>query len=230
MNRFLRQTMIDGFGEQGQSLLKRSSVLIVGLGGLGAPVSSYLVSAGVGKIGLCDKDVVSETNLQRQILYTEEDVSKKKTDCALSHLSAMSSNTIFKVYPNGLTDDNAQDMISDYDVIMDCTDNFIVRLLIDNVCRRLGKPWIHGSIDTSYGCVTVFNHTKGKSLHDLYNDISELSYQPSNIIGTFGPVVGMVGSIQAMEAIKLISGYGEILDGTLLTIDLKDLSFAKYKF
>lgn len=222
--------MLEGFGASGQKALKEASVLIVGLGGLGAPVSAYLAAAGVGRLGLCDNDVVSITNLQRQILYRETEIGMEKVSCAAKRISQMSSDTVLDVIARPLTRDNAADVVSRYDMVVDCTDNFATRLLIDSECRNQGKPWIHGALDGTYGCVTVFNFKNNRTLCDLYDNPETFCAEPSRVVGTFGPVAGVVGSLQAMEAIKVISGYGVPLDGKLLMVNLKDLSFETVDF
>lgn len=228
MERYIRQTLLPEIGEEGQRRLLASSALVVGLGGLGAPVATYLTSTGVGRIGLCDSDTVSLSNLQRQILYTEHDLDKPKTGCALARLSAMSSATKFDIIDR-LTADNAADIISDYDIVLDCTDNFATRRLIDATCHTLGKPWVHGSIDGFFGCVTVFNHHAGRRYADLYPDIAEVA-APAGPIATLGPVPGVVGSMQAVEAIKVLTGCGNTLDGRLLTIDLLNMNIETIEF
>lgn len=230
MDRYVRQTMLREIGEVGQRKLLSSSALIVGLGGLGAPVAMYLASSGVGHIGLCDSDTVSLSNLQRQILYTTADLGKKKTVCALERLSQMSPSTQFDVVDGKLTEENAPALVSSYDIVVDCTDNFATRRLIDRECAGAGKPWVHGSIDGFYGCVTVFNHRAGKRYADLYPDDDALADANDRIIGTVGPVPGVIGSLQALEVIKVLTGSDETLDGQLLTINLWDMTFDKIRF
>lgn len=230
MERYLRQTILPGFGEEGQRRLLSASALIVGLGGLGAPVASYLVSSGVGRIGLCDNDIVGLTNLQRQILYTEHDLGKPKTRCARQRLSAMSHDTVLDVIDGGLTPDNAAALIAAYDIVVDCTDNFATRRLIDSECSRLGKPWVHGCLDGLYGSVTVFNHRRGKRYADLYPDAGALADNRDRLIANLGPVPGIVGSIQALEVLKLLSGCGESLDGRILVLELDKMNFSTIEF
>lgn len=228
MERYIRQTRLPEIGEEGQHWLLASSALVVGLGGLGAPVATYLTSSGVGRIGLCDSDTVSLSNLQRQILYTEHDLDKPKTGCALARLSAMSSATKFDIIDR-LTADNAADIISDYDIVIDCTDNFATRLLIDDRCHALGKPWVHGSINGFYGCVTVFNHRNRRCYGDLYPDAADLD-RPGVMIATLGPVPGAIGALQAIEAIKVLTGCGEPLDGRLLMMDMLNMNIETIEF
>lgn len=222
--------MIEGFGTQAQQRLLDSSALIIGLGGLGAPVATYLVSSGVGRIGLCDKDTVSLTNLQRQILYTENDLDLPKIQCAHKRLSALSSHTVFDLYPDGITDENADQIVAGYDIVLDCTDNFATRRLIDRTCTRLGKPWVHGCIDQFYGYLTVFNYHNKKHYADLYPEADSLADPAGRIIGTVGPVPGVIGSLQAIEAIKLLSGVGECLDGRLLMLDFATMTANNIEF
>lgn len=229
MERYIRQTRLPEIGEEGQRRLLASSALVVGLGGLGAPVATYLTSSGVGRIALCDSDTVSFSNLQRQILYTEHDLDKPKTGCAFGRLSAMSSATAFDIIGDGLNQQNARNIVGRYDIVLDCTDNFATRRLIDATCHTLGKPWVHGSIDGFLGCVTVFNHHAGRRYADLYPDIAEVA-APAGPIATLGPVPGVVGSMQAVEAIKVLTGCGNTLDGRLLTIDLLNMNIETIEF
>lgn len=226
MERYLRQTMMKEFGAARQHRLLSASALIVGLGGLGSPVATYLTSSGVGRIGLCDNDTVSLTNLQRQILYTEQDLGKSKADSAKARLESMSRTTAFDVIEEGLTPESATEIISGYDIVVDCTDNFATRLLIDRVCAEVGTPWVHGSIDGFYGTITVFNHNHRKRYIDLYPDANILAKENEPIVGTLGPVPGVIGSLQALEAIKVLTECGEPLDGKLLLLELKKMEIS----
>lgn len=216
--------MLPQFGEEGQRRLAQSSALVVGLGGLGAPVATYLAAAGVGKLGLADFDTVSESNLQRQILYTENQVGLPKAECAAQRLKAINSKLDIALYPQGLSKDKAEEIIWEYDVVLDCTDNFAARMLIDSACARAGKPWVHGSIEGLYGQVTIFNGKTSKRYADLYADAPALAAESRPPVGTLGPVPGAIGSIQALEAIKLLTGLGQPLDGRLLVIDFSDFT------
>lgn len=214
--------MLPEFGEERQQILRRSSALIVGLGGLGAPVATYLAASGIGRLGLADFDTVSESNLQRQILYEESQVGTPKTRCAAKRLSSMNSGLEIDIIPQGLNTENAAEMIGRYDIVLDCTDNFATRMLIDSACAAVGKPWVHGSIDGLYGQVTVFNHKAGKRYADLYPDCRALAEGKRRVIGTLGPVPGAIGSLQALEAMKVLADFGRPLDGRLLVIDFSD--------
>lgn len=225
MERYSRQTMLPEIGHDGQKRLLGSSALIVGLGGLGCPAAMYLTAAGVGRIGLCDPDSVSLTNLQRQILYTEARIGTSKTEAARERLSAMSSHTRFDLWPDGLKNDNAAHIIGRYDIVVDCCDNFATRYLIDDTCRQLGKPWIHGAISSYNGQVSTFLPSPTVSYRDLYPDSEALSSLPPAQGGVLGAVPGIVGAIEAAEALKVLAGSGDILYRKLLTLDIKTLHF-----
>lgn len=224
MERYARQIILPEVGEEGQKRLMESSALIVGLGGLGAPVAMYLTAAGVGRIGLADNDVVSLSNLQRQVLYDEDSVGHSKTEHAERRLKGLSSTTIFETHNERLTQGNASALIRGYDIVVDCTDNFSTRLLIDEACGIACKPWVHAAIDGFHGMVTVFNHQRQKRYADLYPDISDTS-DSGREIGTFGVLPGVIGSIQASETLKILGGFGEPLDGKLILIDIFNNSF-----
>ncbi len=224
MERYSRQIMLSEIGEEGQEKLSQASVLIVGLGGLGSPVALYLTGAGVGRIGLCDNDIVSISNLQRQILYSEETEGQLKAEIANKRLSELSSATKFDLWKDGLNADNCREIISKYDLIIDCTDNHKTRYLIDDICMELGKTWIHGAIGNFEGRLSSFIPS-GIRYSDIYSDKERLMNTEKSAGGVIGPLPGIVGSIQAAEAIKLICGFGETLVGKILTVDLKNLQF-----
>lgn len=224
MERYSRQIMLHEICEEGQKKLAQASVLIVGLGGLGSPVALYLTGAGVGRIGLCDNDTVSISNLQRQILYSEESEGKPKAIIAKKRLLEHSSQTRFDLWEDGLNYDNAIDIISGYDLIIDCTDNHKARYLIDDTCLELGKTWVHGAIGNFDGRVSTFAPS-GIRYSDLYSDKEYLMNTQKAPEGVIGPLPGVIGCIQAAEAIKLICGFGETLVGKILTVDIKNLQF-----
>ena len=228
--RYSRQTMLPQIGPEGQQRLTRSSALIIGLGGLGAPVATYLAGAGVGHIGLCDPDTVSLSNLQRQTLYTGAQVGQPKTRCAMQRLSAINSSLRYTLHPEGLTPSNATALIGAYDLVIDCTDNFATRYLIDDICAQLGKPWVHGSIGEFHGQATVFNHTLRRRYAELYPDREALCSLPRVTAGVLGAVPGVIGAIQASEAIKILAGFGTPLEGALFIIDFLTLETTTLKF
>lgn len=230
LRRYSRQTMLAEIGEEGQRRLLASSVLIVGLGGLGAAVATYLTGAGVGRIGLCDPDRVSLSNLQRQVLYTEQQIGMPKVEEAARRLGSQSSSTRFDLHPDGLTEENGETLAAGYDLLVDCTDNFATRYLIDDICHRLGKPWVYGSIGEFRGQVAVMNHLNGRRYTDLYPDRDALCALPRKIAGVIGAVPGVIGAMEASEALKLLAGFGDLLDGKLFSIDLLTLSTSIIEF
>lgn len=219
MERYSRQIMLPEIGEEGQRRLGRGSALIVGLGGLGSPVSLYLAGAGVGRLGLCDSDTVSLSNLQRQILYGERQIGNLKAVEAAQRLSELRSDLVCELFSEGLTSENAEEIIGGYDVVVDCCDNFATRFLISDTCRRLGKAWVYGSIEAFDGRVSTFLADSTHVFDDLYPDREELVRLPVSSGGVLGAVPGAIGSIEAVEALKIIGGFGDPLDGRLLVID-----------
>lgn len=221
--RYSRQIMLEPIGEAGQKKLSQASVLLVGVGGLGSPIALYLTGAGVGRLGLIDGDVVSESNLQRQVLYTEEEIGRPKAECARRRLQALSSMIEIDVYPYFLTRDNALSIIQNYDIVVDGCDNFATRYLIDDCCRETGKPYVYGTIGEFRGQASVFNYRGGIGYRDLYPDEMELTASPSKPGGVLGVVPGIIGSIEAAETIKIITDSGEPLRNRLFTIDVLTL-------
>lgn len=211
-------------GSEGQKRLAGAAVLIVGLGGLGSPVAQYLTCAGVGRLGLCDSDTVSMSNLNRQTLYGENDVGQPKTQVALRRLEEMSPRTVFDLWPEGLTPGNAAEIVARYDIVVDCCDNHATRYLIDDVCRLGAKPWVYGSVGEFAGRVSTFVPSR-PGYSDLFPDRDSLSALPPASGGVIGTLPGLVGTVEATEVIKLICGFGSNLVGRLLVIDLKGLIF-----
>lgn len=220
INRYARQLILPGLGEDGQLRLARSRVLIVGLGGLGAPVTLYLAGSGVGHLGLCDPDVVSLSNLQRQVLYTEGDVGRPKTECALNAVKTLNSEVDCAVVSQGLTSDNALELIESYDLVIDCTDNFATRYLIDDVCAATSTPWLHAAIGAMHGQLGWFQLGAHRRYSELYPDRAELIALPRSEAAVIGPLPGVIGSMQACEAIKYLAGMQHLPEGSLFTIDL----------
>ena len=227
--RYDRQTILPEIGEEGQKKLLDAKVLIVGVGGLGSPIALYLAGAGVGCIGLVDDDVVSISNLQRQVLYSEKELGKSKAVCAAERLSALNSEIKIQPYSTRLTEDNARDIIREYDMVVDGCDNFATRYLINDICIEQGKPYIYGAICGFEGQVSVFNFGKRKkSYRDLYPDEEEMKRMPPPPKGVMGITPAVVGSIEATEALKVIGGFGDVLAGELWTIDLRTLQSNKF--
>ena len=222
--RYARQTMLPEIGAEGQRRLSEASVLIVGAGGLGSAAALYLTGAGVGRIGLADADCVAESNLQRQTLYTERQIGTPKTEAARERLAALSSQTRFDCHPQGITPQNAGRIIAQYDLMIDCCDNFPTRYLLDDVCAACGKPWVYGSIGAFHGQVSLFNYRSGRRYRDLYPDRETLcGMHGPTAAGVLGTVPGVIGTIEASEALKVLAGFGEPLYGRLFTIDLLTL-------
>ncbi|WP_448779581.1 HesA/MoeB/ThiF family protein [Bacteroides congonensis] len=227
--RYDRQTILPEIGEEGQKKLLDAKVLIVGVGGLGSPIALYLAGAGVGCIGLVDDDVVSISNLQRQVLYSEKELGKSKAVCAAERLSALNSEIKVQPYSTRLTEDNARDIIREYDMVVDGCDNFATRYLINDICIEQGKPYIYGAICGFEGQVSVFNFGKRKkSYRDLYPDEEEMKRMPPPPKGVMGITPAVVGSIEATEVLKVIGGFGDVLAGELWTIDLRTLQSNKF--
>ena len=227
--RYNRQIILPEIGEEGQQKLQKAKVLIVGVGGLGSPIALYLSGAGVGTIGLVDDDVVSITNLQRQVLYTEKELDKPKVLCAAERLSALNSEVVFRTYPTRLSTDNARELITDYDIIVDGCDNFATRYLINDICAEQNKPYVYGAICGFEGQVSVFHYgDSNKNYRDLYPDEEEMRQLPPPPKGVIGVTPAVVGSIEANEVLKIICGYGDILSGELWTIDLRTLQSNKF--
>ena len=228
--RYARQTMLPEIGPEGQRRLAASSVLLVGVGGLGSPAALYLTGAGVGRLGLADPDTVSESNLQRQVLYTESQIGRPKPAAARERLAALSSSTRFDLHPEGLTAENARELVAAYDLVGECCDNFATRYLLDEACAEVGRPWVYGSIGAFHGQVSLFNGRTGRRYTELYPDREALCALPRSTAGVLGTVPGVIGAIEASEAIKWIAGFGEPLEGKLFTIDLKTLQTETIEF
>lgn len=221
--RYARQVMLPEIGEEGQRRLASSSVLLVGLGGLGSAVAPILAGAGVGRIGLCDHDTVSWSNLPRQTLYTEEEVGRPKCEAALRRLASLSSATRFECHAEGLTPANAERLIAAYDLVVDCCDNFATRYLLDDACAAAERPWVYGSIGPFEGQASLFNHRRGVRYADLYPDREALCSAPRRTLGVLGSVPAAIGAIEATEALKLLAGMEPSLDGRLFVLDLKNM-------
>lgn len=223
MERYNRQIILPELGEAGQERLKQAKVLIVGVGGLGSPIALYLTGAGIGTIGLVDDDVVSISNLQRQVLYGEPEVGLPKALQAKKRLESLNSTIQINAYPVRLTRENAEEIASHYDIVVDGCDNFATRYLINDTCVKLGKVYVYGAIRAFDGQVSVFNYQGGTNYRDFFPDEEEMLSMPVPPKGVLGVTPGVVGSIEAAEVLKIIGGYGEVLNGKLWMIDLKTM-------
>ena len=226
--RYSRHIALGEVGAEGQRRIGEAGVLVVGAGGLGAPVLLYLAAAGVGRLGFMDDDRVSESNLQRQILYDAQCVGERKADAAARRLAALNPECRLEPMAFRLTAENAEEIIARYDVVVDATDNLETRYVINDACVACGKPFVYGSICEFEGQVSVFNYRGCPTYRDLYpwhEGIRDFR-QPMGVIGA---LPGAVGSIQAAETLKIILGSGETLAGRLLLIDLWQGTFRTVK-
>jgi adenylyltransferase/sulfurtransferase len=228
--RYSRHLIMPEVGMDGQLKLKNSKVLLIGTGGLGAPLGLYLAAAGVGRLGLVDFDVVDFTNLQRQVTFGSDDVGKHKTAAAQARLSNLNPDIQIETFETKLTSENALELFKDFDIIVDGTDNFPTRYLVNDACILLGKPNVYGSIFRFEGQVTVFGMPDGPCYRCLYPEPPPPGLVPSCAEGgVLGVLPGIVGSIQAMETIKLILGAGDSLKGRLLLFDALAMKFRELK-
>jgi sulfur-carrier protein adenylyltransferase/sulfurtransferase len=228
--RYERHIILPEFGEEGQLKLKNGSVLIVGTGGLGSPLALYLAAAGVGRIGLVDFDIVDESNLQRQIIHFTSDIGRSKLESAKRKILEINPSAIVETYETALRAENALDILKNYDVIVDGTDNFPTRYLVADACTILNKPNVYGSIFRFEGQVTVFNYQDGPSYRCLYPEPPPPGLVPSCAEGgVLGVLPGVVGTLQATEAIKILTGIGTVLKGRLLLYNALDLTFRTVK-
>lgn len=224
--RYSRHLIMPEVGMSGQRRLKGASVLVVGAGGLGSPVALYLAAAGVGRIGIVDFDTVDATNLQRQILHGTKDVGRSKLDSARERLEDVNPHVEVVPHAVRLTSDNAMEVIAPYDVVVDGTDNFPTRYLTSDACVLLGKPNVYGSIFRFEGQVSVFDASRGPCYRCLFREPPPPGMVPSCAEGgVLGVLPGIIGSLQALEAIKLILGTGEPLVGRLLLLDALTLQW-----
>ena len=229
IQRYSRHLILEEVGMKGQEKLKDSAVLCVGTGGLGSPLLLYLAAAGVGRIGIVDFDVVDENNLQRQIIHGTSTVGHK---CFLAKEQILDLNPHIRVdiYEEALTSDNALRLFGPYDVIVDGTDNFPTRYLVNDACVISGKPNVYGSIFKFEGQCTVFNYEGGPNYRDLYPEPPPPGLVPSCAEGgVLGILPGVIGSLQATETIKVLLGIGETLSGRLLTYDAMNMKFKEFK-
>ena len=218
--RYARHLVLPHVGEKGQARLLESSVLVVGAGGLGSPALLYLAAAGIGKIGIIDHDSVVLSNLQRQVIHSSSNIGDPKAQSASMRLKELNEDGDFLPIVERLTGENALSIISEYDVVIDGTDNFETRYLIGDACEILGKPWVFGSVHRFEGQVSTFNYEEGPNYRDLFPEPPPPELAPNCAeAGVLGVLPGLVGTIQATEALKIILGIGDSLSGKLLTVD-----------
>jgi adenylyltransferase/sulfurtransferase len=236
LKRYNRHLILPEFGLEAQEKLKSSKVLVVGAGGLGCPVLLYLAAAGAGTIGIIDFDKVDESNLQRQVLFTTEDIGKNKAEAAAERLSKLNPHSKFIVHNSKLSKDNTLEIMRGYDIVIDGSDNFPTRYLVNDSCVILNKPLVFGSIFKFEGQVTVFNYTDAKGKRGpTYRCLFPEPPAPGEVpncseTGVLGVLPGLIGTMQANEAIKVITGIGEVLSGKLLVMDALTMSTLVLKF
>jgi sulfur-carrier protein adenylyltransferase/sulfurtransferase len=228
--RYSRHLIMPEVGMDGQLKLKKAKVLLVGSGGLGAPLGLYLAAAGVGRLGIVDFDAVDFTNLQRQVTFGTSDVGRKKLEAARERLSNLNPEIQIDTFETRLTSENALDIIRDYDIVADGTDNFPTRYLVNDACVLLGKPNVYGSIFRFEGQASIFGYPGGPCYRCLYPEPPPPGLVPSCAEGgVLGVLPGIIGCIQAMETLKLILGNGEPLIGRLLLFDALRMRFRELK-
>lgn len=230
MQRYSRHIIMPEVGLEGQKKLKAARVLCIGTGGLGSPVSMYLAAAGVGTLGLVDFDVVDVTNLQRQIVHGQSDIGRRKVESAKMTLQEINPHIHIKTFDTRLTSENAFELFRDFDIVVDGTDNFATRYLVNDACVLMGKPNVYGSIFRFDGMATVFDSSRGPCYRCLYPEPPPPGMVPSCAEGgVLGIMPGIIGVIQATETVKLIVGAGDLLIGRLLKFDAMRMTFKEYK-
>ena len=228
--RYSRHLILDEVGIEGQTKLKNSAVLCIGTGGLGSPLLLYLAAAGVGRIGIVDFDVVDASNLQRQIIHGTRSVGQRKVISAKERILDLNPHVQVDLYEEAFTSENALRIAAPYDVVVDGTDNFPTRYLVNDTCVLLGKPNVYGSIFKFEGQASVFNHGDGPNYRDLYPEPPPPGLVPSCAEGgVLGVLPGLIGTIQATETLKILLGVGTTLSGRLLLFDALGMSFRELK-
>lgn len=228
IKRYSRQILLPEVGMEGQQILKTSSVLLIGVGGLGSPVLQYLAAAGVGKIGIIDFDVVDDSNLQRQVIYSTDEVGIEKVFAARKKMEQANVHVEIVAINKKLDAGNALDIFAPYDLVIDCSDNFDTKYLSNDACVILNKPLVFGSIYKFQGQVSVFNYNNGPTYRCLFPGRSNL--ESCSDAGVLGVLPGIIGCFMANEAIKVLLNFGDILSGKLLVIDSKSLSIQIHNF
>lgn len=214
--RYQRHLILKDIGEEGQQRIKDTSVLVVGAGGLGCPVMQYLGATGVGRMGIMDDDIIDISNLQRQVFYGFSDVGKLKAIVAKKKLETMNGLVDIDLLATRFNPDNARSVTRDYDLVIDCTDNLATRLLINDACIIEDKVMIHGAVHQYDGQVSVFNYQGGPSYRCLYPFLKEEEEKIPDS-GIFSVIPGIIGTLQANEALKVMTGIGQVLSGKILT-------------
>ncbi|KAA5532076.1 HesA/MoeB/ThiF family protein [Paenimyroides baculatum] len=228
--RYSRQIFIEEIGVEGQRKIRAAKVLVIGAGGLGSPVIQYLAAAGVGTLAVADFDTLEIHNLNRQVIYQEKNVGKPKVESASEFVSALNSDVHFIPIKEKITIENVQQIIHPYDIVIDGSDNFTTRYLVNDACVQLGKLLVYGSILSFEGQVAVFNYKGSKNLRDIFLEPPNQESLPDcDSLGVLGPLPGIVGSIMAMQTLQIICDM-EVLCNELLLIDTKNWAFNKVAF
>ena len=229
-NRYQRHLLLPEVGIEGQAKLLGAKVLMLGAGGLGSPAALYLAAAGIGTLGIVDMDDVDASNLQRQILHNMDRIGQRKVDSARQTIEKLNPDVTVKTYDVRLTAENIMEIMSEYDIVVDGADNFPSRYLLNDASVKLGIPVVHGSIFRFEGMVSVFHPLRGPTYRDMVPEPPPAEFAPSCAeAGVLGVLPGIIGSIQALETIKVLLDLGEPLIGRILTIDTTEMSFHVFK-
>ena len=231
LKRYNRHIIMPEIGIEGQKKIKNAKVLVIGAGGLGCPILQYLTAAGVGTLGICDFDYIDESNLQRQILFGTDDIGKSKAKTAASKLALLNPHVEFNIHDLKLDKSNVLKLFGQYDIIVDGSDNFPTRFLVNDACVIKGKPLVFGAIYKFEGQVSVFNYEGGPTYRCLIPEQPDSSEMLScSQIGVIGVLPGIIGSYQASEVIKIITGVGDVLKGEILLVDTLSMNHDRIKF
>ena len=219
LDRYSRHIIMDDVGPAGQAALLDTDVLVVGAGGLGSPVLQYLAAAGIGRLGIVDDDAVERSNLQRQIIHADADVGRPKVDSAREFVTDLNPDVTVDTYDERFSTDNAADLVAEYDIVVDASDNFPTRFLVNDACTLAGVPFSHGAVFRFEGQVTTFTG-EGPCYRCLFPQAPPAGTVPDcSTAGVLGVLPGTIGCLQATEVVKLAMGYGDSLDGRLLAFD-----------
>ncbi|MFB6128733.1 MAG: ThiF family adenylyltransferase [Halorhabdus sp.] len=230
LDRYARQIVMDDVGPAGQAKLREGSVLVVGVGGLGSPVTQYLAAAGIGRLGLVDGDVVERSNLQRQVIHGDDDIGRPKVDSAAEFVADLNPDVTVETHEITLGPDDAMALLEDYDVVVDASDNFPTRYLLNDACALAGTPLVHGAVYRFEGQATTFDGSR-PCYRCLFPEAPPEGAVPDcATAGVLGVVPGTIGTIQATEAIKQVLGVGDSLSGELLQYDARSLTIETVPF
>ncbi len=224
-HRYARQLALPQIGEEGQEKLSRARVLVVGVGGLGSPALFYLAAAGVGHIGMVDFDIVSESNLNRQILHSTDDMQRLKTDSAREKLQALNPEIEIEAFSERFTSSLAEEQLARFDMVIDASDNFQTKYLVNDICCRSGTPFVHGGIRAFTGQLMTVLPGESACYRCVFEEREELVHELGTPIGPLGVVSGVIGTLQAAEALKFITGFGALLTNRLLIYDAACAAF-----